>query len=349
MEALVTLGVIMQSDIAEQPAALERVLHSGQRATREVAEIIKRRKPRFVLFVARGTSDNAAIFAKYLVETRLGLAAGLTSPSTFTVYGSRPDLRDVLVIGVSQSGSSPDLVEPMIRARESGAITVAVTNSPGSPLATAAEFSLDVLAGPERAVASTKAYTCQLLTLWILMDALAGGTAVDAATVPELVNRQLAREHEVAELSVRYRFAEQMVLTARGFNYPTAREASLKLTETTFVVASGFSGADLLHGPVAMINRGFPVIAIAPEGAGAAALRPVISEVHQRGADILVVGDTGLKDVGTLHLALESPRNESLSPIVAIIPMQLLALHMARARGIDPDKPGGLSKVTATW
>lgn len=343
------LGEIMQADIAEQPLALGRVLSHGQRAIHEVAAAVKRRQPRFVLFVARGTSDNAAIFAKYLVETRLGMPAGLASPSTFTVYGARPDLRDVLVIGVSQSGTSPDLVEPMVRARESGAVTVAVTNSPGSALATAAEFAIDVMAGPEKAVASTKAYTCQLLTLWLFIDALAGGNAAEAAAVPELVERQLAREHEVAELSVRYRFAEELVLTARGFNYPTAREASLKLTETTYVVASGFSGADLLHGPVAMIDRGFPVIAIAPTGAGSAAMRPVITEVSERGADILVVGDRSLSDVATLHLPLEETRTESLSPIIAIVPMQLLALHMARARGVDPDKPRGLSKVTSTW
>ena len=342
-------GTIMAAEIAEQPAVLDRIRRDGRHAIGEVAAAIRARRPRFVLFVARGTSDHAALYAKYLVETRLGLPAGLVSPSTMTLYGARPDLHDVLTVAVSQSGASPDLLEPLARAREGGAITVAVTNAPDSPLARGAEHHLDILAGPEKAVAATKTYTAQLLTLYYLVEALAERAGADADPLAERAGALLAREAEVARLAVRYRFAEQLVTTARGYNYPTAREAALKLMETSYLVAHAFSGADLLHGPVAMIDRGFPVIAVVPEGEGGAALRPVLERLGERGADTLVIGDPAAVPLGTLGLALPGLGPEPLTPILTILPLQQLAWHLARERGGDPDQPRGLRKVTATW
>jgi glucosamine--fructose-6-phosphate aminotransferase (isomerizing) len=342
-------GTIMAAEIGEQPAVLGRILQDGWPEIQRVAAAVRDRRPRFVLFVARGTSDHAAIYAKYLVETRLALPAGLTSPSTMTVYDARPAMQDVLVVAVSQSGASPDLVEPLVRARAGGAITVAITNTPGSPLATAAEFHLDVLAGPERAVAATKTYTAQLLTLYLFVAALAGEDRTEADGLPARARAILARDDEVARLAVRYRFAEQIVLTARGYNLPTALEAALKLMETSYLVCHAFSGADLLHGPLAMIDRGFPVVAIAPEGKGGDALRPVLEQVRERGADILVAGDPALVALGTVGLPLADLGPEALTPILAILPMQQLAWHLARERGSDPDQPRGLRKVTETW
>jgi glucosamine--fructose-6-phosphate aminotransferase (isomerizing) len=344
-------GALMAAEIREQPEVFARVLRDGLEPIRRVAAAVRARRPRFVLFVARGTSDNAALYAKYLVETRLALPAGLVSPSTMTVYDARPQLADVLVVAVSQSGGSPDLVEPVLRARAGGAITLAVTNSPDSPLAAAAELHLDVLAGPERAVAATKSYTAQLLTLYLLAEALAEGDlgAADLVALPGRARTILAREGEVARLAVRYRFAEQIVVTARGFNFPTALEAALKLMETSYLVCHAFSGADLLHGPLAMIDRGFPVIAVAPAGRGGEALRPVLEQLGERGADILVAGDPALCRLGTVQLPLADLGPEALSPVLAIVPMQQLAWHLARERGGDPDQPRGLRKVTETW
>ena len=342
-------GTIMAAEVREQPEVLDRILREGWPGIQQVAAAVRERAPRFVLFVARGTSDHAALYAKYLVETRLALPAGSASPSTMTVYDARPVMRDVLVVAVSQSGASPDLVEPLARARAGGAITVAVTNAPGSPLATAAEFHLDVLAGPERAVAATKTYTAQLLTLFLFVEALAGGDLAAAAGLPERARAVLAREEEVARLAVRYRFAEQIVVTARGYNYPTALEAALKLMETSYLVCHAFSGADLLHGPLAMIDRGFPVIAVAPAGKGGAALQPVLERLRERGADTLVVGDPALAPLGTVNLALDDLGPEALTPVLAIMPMQQLAWYLARERGTDPDQPRGLQKVTETW
>ncbi len=342
-------GSMMAAEIKEQPAVLDRILSEGRAGVLDVARAVRARRPRFVLFVARGTSDHAALYAKYLVETRLALPAGLASPSTMTVYDARPDLRDVLVLAVSQSGASPDIVEPVARARAGGAVTVAITNAPDSPLAATAEFHLDVLAGPERAVAATKTYTAELLTLFLFVEALAGRNGDEAGALPQRAAALLEREEEVARLAVRYRFAEQLVVTARGYNYPSAREAALKLMETSYVVAHAFSGADLLHGPMAMIDRGFPVIVIAPEGQGSLALKPVVERLGDLGADTLVVGDPTLVSLGRVGFALNDLGPEWLTPILVILPLQQLAWHLARERGSDPDRPRGLRKVTETW
>lgn len=342
-------GELMAAEITEQPEVFARILTEGRARIGVAAAAVQARGPRFVLLVARGTSDHAALYAKYLIETRLGLPCGLVSPSTATVYDARPDCRDVLMIAVSQSGASPDLLEPFTRGRATGAITVAVTNAPDSPLAHAAEFALDILAGPERAVAATKTYTAQLLTLYLLVEVLAGRDGAEANALPERARAVLDTEAAVAALAVRYRFAEQLLTTARGYTYPTAREIALKLMETSYLVAHSFSGADLLHGPMAMIERGFPVIAIVPEGAGGAALRPVLERLREREADMLVIGDPEAARLGTVGLALPDIGPEVLTPLLTILPMQRFAWHLARQCGGDPDQPRGLQKVTETW
>lgn len=342
-------GTIMASEIREQPEVLRRILRDGHAAIAAVGASVRERQPRFALLVARGTSDHAALYAKYLIETRLGLPAGLVSPSSATVYDARPNLRDVLFIGVSQSGGSPDLVQPMARAREAGAITVAVTNDAESPLAGAAEFHLDVLAGPEHAVAATKTYTAELLTLFLFIETVAGITTPEVDALPHLATAVLDCEDAVAAIATRYRFAEQLVVTSRGYNYPTAREAALKLMETSYLVAHAFSAADLLHGPMAMIDRGFPVIVILPPGAGGRALRPVLDRLRELAADTLIVGEAAGGDLGAVSLALPALGPEILSPILAIMPLQQFAFHLAVQRGNDPDRPRGLRKVTETW
>lgn len=338
----------MSSEIREQPDVFRRILESGREAIRSVVEVIRARQPRFVLFAARGTSDHAALYAKYLTETVLALPAGLVSPSSMTVYGARPRLEGCLFVAVSQSGASPDLVEPLALAREVGACTLAVTNAADSSLARAAELHLDVLAGAERAVAATKTYTAELLTLYLTFTELAGGADPAVERLPDLAREVLAAEEDVARLAVRYRFADQIVLAARGYNYPTALEAALKLMETSYLVAHGFSGADLLHGPMAMIDRGFPVIAVAPGGAGSGALRPVLERLRELGADTLVIGDRSLAPLSTVCLPLTVHLPEVLTPMLAILPLQQLAWCLARERGLDPDRPRGLSKVTET-
>ena len=342
-----TRGAIMAAEIAEQPATLARLLDDGQPALRQVADAVRRHDPRFVLLAARGTSDHAALYAKYLIENRFGLPAGLVSPSTLTVYDSQPAYDGVLWIAVSQSGGSPDLVESTQRAREGGALTIAVTNAPGSPLANAADLHVDVMAGPERAVAATKSYTSELLALWLLVDAWAGGSGEAARVIPERAQAVVDRGEGLA-VAPRYRFVERLVTTGRGYAYPTAREAALKLMETSYLAAHAFSSADLMHGPLAMIDEDRPVIAVVPFGAGGAAMQPVLDRLAERGADVLVEGDTSRAPSAAASIWLPDDVAEDLAPIVQIIPLQQLAYAMAIARGYDPDAPRGLRKVTET-
>ncbi|MFN8148218.1 MAG: SIS domain-containing protein [Candidatus Nanopelagicales bacterium] len=342
-------GALMAAEIAEQPTVFDRILREGAAEAAEVGRVLRERRPRFVMLAGRGTSDHAALYAKYLVEVRLGLPAGLASPSTLTAYGSRPDLRDVLLVAVSQSGGSPDLVETVSVARACGAHTLAVTNAPDSDLARAAELTLDVRAGAERAVAATKSYTAELLTLWLVVQGVLGEDASVAGPVPAAAAALVDRADEVAALAARYRFTDRIVLTGRGYSFPTALEGALKLMETSYVAAHAFSGADLLHGPLAMIDSDHPVLAVVPPGVGETAMRPVLERLRERGADVTVLGGPASLELATVGMDLGHVLREDLAPLVDVIPLQQLALRTAVARGSDPDRPRGLSKVTETW
>jgi glucosamine--fructose-6-phosphate aminotransferase (isomerizing) len=265
-----------------------------------------------VLFVARGTSDHAALYGKYLTEIIAQRPAGLVSPSTMTTYGARPDLDRVLMIGVSQSGGSPDLVQSLEVARKQGALTLAITNQPGSPLARAAELEIDVMAGPERAVAATKSYTAQLLALYLIIDRLRGGDGSRAAGLPALAEQVLAGDAAVKALAQRYRFASQLVT------------------------------------PLAMIDPQVPVLAVVTEGVGGDAMQQVLPRLADVGADVLCVGSAAAVAEAAVGIALPAGVSEELSPLLEIIPFQQLALHLAVARGGDPDAPRGLKKVTQT-
>ncbi|MFE2943236.1 SIS domain-containing protein [Streptomyces sp. NPDC059255] len=340
-------GRVMSTEVLEQPAALRRLLADGAPGIREVAGAVAARKPRFVLLAARGTSDHAALYAKYLLEIRRGLPCGLASMSTITAYGTRPDFTGVLFVGVSQWGGSPDLVAATWAAREAGAITLAVTNNPDSALAAVAEYHIDVLAGAERALPATKSYTASLLALYLFTESLGGADGTGAASaVPDLADEILARGAEVRTLAARYRFAGRMVVISRGYGYPTAREAALKLMETAYLPALAYSGADLLHGPLAMIDNSSPVIAVVPEGKGGEALRPVLDRLRGRGADLCVVGpaaETARASAGFV-LPVEGV-GEELQPILEILPLHRLAYEISIARGYDPDAPRTMAKT----
>jgi glucosamine--fructose-6-phosphate aminotransferase (isomerizing) len=346
-------GAGMAADIAEQPAGYERLLDAGPAdAIAAVAAQVARWRPRHVVFTARGTSDHAALYAAYLTEIRLGIPAGLASPSVVTLYGGRPDLRDALVVGVSQSGGSPDLVRVIEAARESGAHTLAVTNSPGSPLATAAELHVDVAAGHERAVAATKTYTAELLALLILVEGIRAGDgrlpADERAALAELpgLAQAVLDDPTAVELAPRYRFAARVVTTGRGYAYPTARETALKLMETSYVAALAFSGADLLHGPLAMTDPDVPALAVVGAGPGGDSMREVVARLGERRADVVTVGPV---DVAGATLRISTPAvDERYAPLLDILPLQRLALALALARGEDPDAPRGLNKITVT-
>jgi glucosamine--fructose-6-phosphate aminotransferase (isomerizing) len=345
-----TLGVLMGREIAEQPAVFERILREGRTAIAGVARAIEAARPRFVLFAARGTSDHAALYGKYLVEILLQLPAGLASPSSMTSYGARPDLRDVLFVAVSQSGGSPDLVESISTARACGALTLAITNAPQSGLATVAELAIDVGAGPELAVAATKSYTAELLSLYLLIDAIRGGDGSDAGGLHEAASLLVADTDPVQRIAARFAGVERLVVTGRGYSYPTALEAALKLMETSYVSAQAFSGADLMHGPMAMLQENSSVIAIVPDGVGGRAMRPVLDRLAALETNLVVVGGAdAAAAAGAGGLLLPAGIDEAVSPLLEIIPLQLVARQLAISKGYDPDQPRGLLKVTQTW
>ena len=346
-------GQGMAADIAEQPGGYARLLDGEHaEAIAVVAARVAERRPRHVVFVGRGTSDHAALYGAYLTEIRLGIPVGLASPSTVTLYGARPDLSDALVIGVSQSGGSPDLTEVLKVARETGALTLAVTNNPCSALATAAELSVDVAAGHERAVAATKTYTAELLALLLLVEGVRNGDGrpgaeerAALAELPALAEKALA-DRSADDLAQRYRFASRMVTTGRGYAYPTARETALKLMETSYLPALAFSGADLLHGPLAMTDPDVPVLAVVGGGPGGRAMSDVVARLGERRADVVTIGPADVP--GAAGRLAVPPVDERYAPLLDILPLQRLALALALARGGDPDAPRGLKKVTAT-
>ena len=343
----------MAADIAEQPDGYARLIEGAPaKAIAAVAARVAEQRPRHVVFVGRGTSDHAALYGAYLTEIRLGIPVGLASPSTVTLYGARPDLSDALVVGVSQSGGSPDLTGVLTVARETGALTLAITNNPDSPLVEAAELAIDVAAGHERAVAATKTYTAELLALLILIEGIRTGDGALPAEVRTAL-RQLPQQagdvltdHGADELAQRYRFASRMVTTGRGYAYPTAREAALKLMETSYLPALAFSGADLLHGPLAMTDPDVPVLAVVGSGPGGRAMSDVVNRLGERRADVVTVGPADVS--GASGRLAVPPVDERYAPLLDILPLQKLALSLALARGEDPDTPRGLNKVTTT-
>src|SRR6185437_15788611 len=287
----------MAADIAEQPGVFARLLDGeNSAAIAGIAAEVARRRPRSVMFVARGTSDHAALYGAYLSEIRLGLPVASASPSAITLYGARPDFTDTLVIGVSQSGGSADLVEVVRVARETGAQTLAITNNPDSPLAGAAELHIDVAAGHERAVAATKTYTAELLALLLLIEGVRAGDGRPGADELAALGRLpglaagVLEDQTPVQLAPRYRFAGRVVTTGRGYAYPTARETALKLMETSYLPALAFSGADLLHGPLAMTDPDVPVLAFVGDGPAGQSMRDVVTRLGERRADVVTIG-----------------------------------------------------------
>jgi len=342
----------IHTEIFEQPDTMQNLLAKQQAEVSRIASEIRRREVGYVFLAARGTSDNAGRYANYLWGAHNGLPVALAAPSLFTFYGQPPHLKGALVVGVSQSGQSPDIVSVVAEGKKQGCLTLAITNAPDSPLAQTADLVIDVQAGVERAVAATKTYTAELMAMAMLSVALAGDQArgAELGHVPDWARQILGLEEQIERIAERYRYMERCVVIGRGFNYATAFEWSLKLKELTYVVAEAYSSADFQHGPIAMVERGFPVMAVAPRGAVYDSILPLLALLReQHRAELLVISDSAeALALAQSPIRLPSGIPEWLTPLVAILPTQLFCYHLTRAKGYDTEAPRTIRKVTET-
>ena len=349
---------LMLNEIRQQPAALERTLRRELRGVERLRRLLAARRPRFIILAARGTSDNAAQFGRYLLEIATGIPVSLAAPSIFTLYGATLDFRDALVVAISQSGESTDTNLVLEQARACGALTVGITNEEESALAGLAEHVFLVRAGREKSVAATKTYTGQLLMLYLLAYALGAPLRVDdLRRLPDWAAAALRLEKEIAARAERYRFMEKAVVVGRGLNYSNAFEFALKLMETCYVMAERFSSADFLHGPIAMVASSSPVFLFAPAGVTWPSTKPMLERLAQVPTETCLITDRANREAAAAAGSIVVPARlekrgplpaDLYTPIPYVIPAQLFAACLSAEKGLDPDRPRGLTKVTRT-
>lgn len=347
---------LMLDEIMEQPEVVRRTVQQERAQVARVAREMQRRAPQFVAIAARGTSDNAAVYAKYLWGAHNRLPVALAAPALTTLYGATPRLDKTVVIGISQSGESTDIIEVVKAARAQGALTLAVTSGARSTLAATAAETILCHTGVERSVAATKTYTAQLAVLCLLSAQLSGDPALLAAleAVPEAMARVIEGQEAIAAQAARYAQMGACAVLGRGLSYCTALEIALKIKETSYVMADPYSAADFQHGPMAIVEPGFPVLLCAPPGRAYADMRRMAGDLRARGADTLVFSSEQevLRDA-SCAVALPAPvaeglAGEAMTPLIYIVAGQLFAHALCRAKGFDPDQPRGLKKVTLT-
>jgi len=344
--------VSLKDEIHEQPAVLSRLLAKQTDTVFKIAAELREQKIHSVLLAARGTSDNAGVYAKYLWGAFNQLPVAMAAPSLYSCYKRLPAFKDTLVVAISQSGESPDIVGVVEEGRKQNVPTLAITNEVDSPLGRAAHAAIDICAGEEKAVAATKTYTAQLMVIAMLSAALAEDEErwKDLERVSGIVSQTLALDETIRQRAERYRFMDHCVVLGRGFNYATAFEWALKLKELAYVIAEPYSSADFQHGPVAMIERDFPVLAIAPDGDVFDDTLELLTRLKkEQRAELLVVSDRDeALALANTPLKIPSGLPEWLTPIAAIAAAQLFCYHITRAKGLDTESPRGLRKVTLT-
>src|SRR5688572_27861134 len=339
---------LMLQEIEEQPQVLERTIAAERDKITKLGDFLRQKDIDLIILVARGSSDNAALFGRYLLEVTTGIPVSLSAPSVFTLYNAKLRLKRAVVIGVSQSGEGADINHVLERSREFGAFTIGITNESESAMARLADETLLIHAGLEKSVAATKTYTGQMLHFYMLAGAV-GDRRLDYHKIPGFVERSLELREKVKEVVQRYVFMENCVVVGRGMNYGNSYELALKLMETCYVVAERFSSADFFHGPLAIVERRFPVILFAPTGVTKPSSIDLLNRLHELGADRLsITNDDEVEKLATYSIKLSSEIDEFLSPIPFIVPAQLFAAHLSEAKGLDPDAPRSLSKVTKT-
>lgn len=341
----------MLQEIGEQPGVLERTIREESLRIGGISNFLRKRDVDLVILVARGSSDNAALFGRYLIEINCGIPVSLAAPSVYTLYKARLDLKRALVVGVSQSGEGSDINAALECAKKCGAFTLGITNQAGSAITQTADETLMIDAGPEKSVAATKTYTGQMLQFYLLANALVEKSRrIELERIPLFAAEALELKETVREMAERYIFMENCVVVGRGLNYGNSFELALKLMETCYVVAERFSSADFFHGPLAMVERRFPIIMFAPKGVTARSSIDLLKRLKALNADSFsITNDQRIARLSSRSLLMNPSIDEILSPIPFVMPAQLFAAYLSEARGLDPDKPRSLSKVTKTF
>jgi glutamine---fructose-6-phosphate transaminase (isomerizing) len=339
---------LMLQEIAEQPAVLEKTIRAEREKCEKLGRFLREREIDLIVLAARGSSDNAALFGRYLLEVTTGIPVSLAAPSVYTIYKAKLILKRALVIGVSQSGEGVDINQVLESAKDSGAFTLGITNEANSSMAKIADETLLIHAGREKSVAATKTYTGQMLHFYMLASALAD-EKIAYEKIPQFTHQALELKPQVEKLVERYAFMENCVVVGRGMNYGNSYELALKLMETCYVVAERFSSADFFHGPLAIVERRFPVILFVPQGIGRQSGIDLLHRLKELHADSFsITNDEEAAALSSRSLLMPAEIEEFLSPIPFVIPAQLFAAHLAEAKGLNPDAPRSLSKVTKT-
>ena len=342
----------LHSEILEQPARLSSLLLNQRDVVESVAQEIRKQDVKFILLAARGSSDNAGRYASYLLGIENGFVVAPATPSLSTFYHTYPKLQNSLVIGISQSGQSPDIVSVLKEGQHQQCLTIALTNVPDSPLAKAGDFVLDLQAGYEGAVAATKTYTAELMMIAMLSAAMKGDDQAwrQLERVSDCIKEVLQLDSVISSSVQRYRDMQQCVVLGRGYNYSTAFEWALKLKELTYMGAEAYSSADFMHGPIAIVKGGFPVLAVAPKGMVYTSMLETTRQLRRelKAELVIISNEPEALELADLPLTLPSDIPEWLSPITAIVAGQLFAYHLTCIKGYDPEHPRIISKITET-
>jgi glucosamine--fructose-6-phosphate aminotransferase (isomerizing) len=342
---------LFENEILQQPKVVKLLLSSEANRIAAISDQI-RGKFQYVLIAARGTSDNAARYAQYLFGSHNRLQVALATPSLYTIYNTPPDLSGALVIGVSQSGKSPDIISVLEHGRKNGAPTLAITNHPDSPLASIADFVIPLHAGEERSVAATKTYTTSLTALTMLSSYLSGDQRYldQIQFLPDAMDDAIRASQNALPNVQRFRYIDRCSILGRGFNYSTTFEIALKIKELTGVIADSYSTADFLHGPIATVSQDSPVLIVAPSGRVKDDMADLINKMNKSGAELIIISDVdSLLNKGVIKFHMSPGLPEWLTPLTYVIPGQLFALQLTVEKKLNVDKPEGLTKVTETY
>ena len=337
----------MYSEISQTPDVFSRLFNS-EKQFEQAAEKIKSRKITNVIILARGTSDNAGHYLKFLIEVRLGLPVGLASPSSVSIYGAKVDFKDTLVIALSQSGKSPDLLAFASASKEGGALLIAMTNNSDSPLAKAGDIHIDLSAGPEIAVAATNSYSAELLASLLLVDSWIGNKGEVRSHLVDSSKKCLSNISDLDSFANSLDARREIVVIGRGYAYANAKELALKIQETSYIPVQGLSSADYQHGPIATLNKNSQVIVLSPSGMPREALEDSIARIRKSQPEIIWIGGNQLATKNERVILGASLDSEEESTIIDAALIQYLTLSFAVKNGFNQDSPAGLSKVTQT-